>query len=91
MWANEIAHKDRELVITHSSYIEGLRTAIPEGWLETNIMDFNASLRDAGYDDIQIVNVLYAKSLMRRKCIFTLKGQAYAVQSFLDAIKRITG
>lgn len=84
MKSTDIRIEDRNRESTITSYIEGPKTALPSGWLQKAIIQFNAV---SGWDSLKITEVNETTSWFRRTIFFSLSGPAFPLQVFVDEIE----
>jgi hypothetical protein len=84
--ANALPAQTRHVVIEHEGYIAGPRWAFGPGWLRRQVISFNDLIADKGWKRIEVLEEHTDKSLLRAAVSFRLRGEAYAVQAFLDAL-----
>jgi len=87
MRANELTQAERHTVITHDSWIEGPRWAFGPLWLDRFVMEANDELVAKGWKRIEIVSQREEKSFLRKGITFTLRGEAYGIGFFLEALE----
>lgn len=87
MRAEDMTPQQKLTVLSHDSYIEGPRWALPEGWLEKAVMEANSILMPKGWKKIEIESVRYAKTFTQRTIFFTLHGEAYPIAKFLELME----
>lgn len=87
MKAKDIPSDQMKTHVELDSYIEGPKFALPAGWMERTRIEFNAESTSFGWKPIK-VKWSESTTWLRRTIYFTVSGQAFPVQLFLEAIEK---
>lgn len=86
MKPNEMTEAQKHTVISEDSWIEGPRWAFGPLWLDRQVSAANNELVSKGWKAIEIVKQREEKTFLRKGIVFTLRGEAYAISFFLNAL-----